>query len=96
MFYIVSCSSSSVIYYTTSSIVMLTYVVKASFILPGLVPYNLWKRFPHLVHVEETTLHRPNYFELEKIWRSETYNWRDNYSVHLWFRLWRQKNLYYQ
>ena len=43
--------------------------------------------YPHLVHVEETTLNRPNWKEMDQIYDG-WYNWTQNYAVHLWVRLW--------
>ena len=43
--------------------------------------------YPHLVHVEETTLNRPNWVERAQIYDGR-YNWTQNYAVHLWIRLW--------
>ena len=54
----------------------------------GWKPTTLWKRFPHLVHVETTKFNRPNWTpgEMNKIWGNGTYNWRDNYALHTWYR----------
>src|SRR6218665_933236 len=43
--------------------------------------------YPHLVHVEETTLNRPNWGEKVRIYDG-WYNWTQNYAVHLWMRMW--------
>lgn len=60
----------------------------------GKVPYHLWRRYPHLVHVEKRSMHRPNYRQLEKIYGADIVNWEDNYSVHLWYRVWKKSKLY--
>lgn len=70
------------------------YQVKTWAYNTGMVPYKLWKRYPHLVHVEERSLHRPNYAELDKIYGNDVVNWNDNYSVHLWYRVWQKSKLY--
>jgi len=53
--------------------------------LPGL----LARRWPHLLHVERTTFHRPNFNERNWIYKTgQLYNWRShkNYALHLWYR----------
>ena len=54
----------------------------------GLKPGQLANRFPSLVHIENTRLNRPNYLDEEiiKIWGNDTWNWRENYAVHTWYR----------
>ena len=52
----------------------------------GYVPSRLARRYPSLIHIEETSLNRPNCNELEKIWGSEIYDWRQNYAIHTWIR----------
>ena len=59
----------------------------------GQVPFNLWKRFPHLVHMEQK-INRPNFKELGKIWGSEPFDWKQNYAVHIWYRLWKDSKYY--
>lgn len=49
-------------------------------------PTLLWKRFPHLIHVERDTMHRPNWREINKIWGNETFNWHEQYAVHTYYR----------
>jgi len=51
---------------------------------------KLARLYPHLVHVEETTLDRPNWEEMDQIYDGK-YNWTSNYAVHLWIRLWPQE-----
>ena len=43
--------------------------------------------YPHLIHVEETSLNRPNWMERSQIYAGN-YNWTNNYAMHLWLRLW--------
>ena len=59
------------------------------------VPFKLSKRYPHLVHVEKTRLNRPNFAELDLIWGPHTWDWRRNYAVHTWYRLWKDTSPYY-
>ena len=50
----------------------------------GIKPYQLAKRFPDLVHVEETSLNQPNWEKgnLEKLWANGTWNWKeDNHAI---------------
>ena len=51
---------------------------------------KLARLYPHLAHVEETTLNRPNWVERAQIYDGR-YNWTKNYAVHLWIRLWPQE-----
>ncbi len=60
----------------------------------GQVPTDLWKEFPHLVHVENTSLLRPNFFELDQLWLDKPYDWRQNYAIHLWYHNWKHPNGY--
>ena len=53
----------------------------------GKVPSKLAQMYPDYVHIEKTSLHRPSYKEMNKIWGSELYNWKDNYAIHTWIRL---------
>ncbi|ELU02943.1 hypothetical protein CAPTEDRAFT_197966 [Capitella teleta] len=62
----------------------------------GKVPYRLAKRYPNLVHVEADTMNRPNFKELHKIWGSVIYDWRNNYAIHLWFRVWKTMSPFYK
>ena len=49
----------------------------------GTVPTKLATRYPHLVHIEKESLHRPHYRELNKIWGIDQYNWKKkNYDIH--------------
>ena len=56
----------------------------------GQVPFNLARRFPELVSVEKTKINRPNFKELDTLWGDKTFNWRENYAVHTWYRLWKE------
>jgi hypothetical protein len=51
-----------------------------------LYPNILAARYSHLVHVEEATMHRPNWRELHWIYVAK-WNWSNNYAMHLWIRL---------
>ena len=59
------------------------------------VPFNLARRFPHLVHMDEDRINRPNFDELELIWGAARFDWRRNYAVHLWYRLWKDVSPYF-
>ncbi len=61
----------------------------------GKVPANIARRFPELVHVEETRLNRPNFNELDKIWGPNWFNWHHNYALHIWYRIWKDMSPYY-
>ena len=60
----------------------------------GIVPYYLAERYPHLVHVESTRLHRPNYEELHLLWGNHPYPWQKNYAIHIWYRVWKRGQFY--
>ena len=59
------------------------------------VPANLARRFPHLAHVEKRKLNRPNFEELDKIWGPNRFDWRQNYALHTWYRIWKDMSPYY-
>jgi len=61
----------------------------------GQVPFNLARRYPHLVNLDENRINRPNFKELDVIWGSTRFNWQNNYAVHLWYRLWKDMSPYY-
>lgn len=61
----------------------------------GQVPFNLARRYPHLVHMDEERINRPNFMELDKIWGPNRFDWQNNYAVHLWYRLWKDSSPYY-
>jgi len=47
----------------------------------------LARLYPHLVHIEDTTLNFPDY--RHRVWiYNGWYNWTQNYAIHLWMRLW--------
>jgi len=50
-------------------------------------PHILAQRHPSWIHVEETSLHRPNWMERDQIYGKTMYDWKNNYSIHLWVRL---------
>ncbi|XP_074652838.1 uncharacterized protein LOC141907164 [Tubulanus polymorphus] len=51
------------------------------------VPAKLAAKYPHLLHVEPTSLHRPNWRELDWIYKpGQIYDLSNNYAVHTWFR----------
>ena len=50
------------------------------------LPARLACSYPELIHVEETTFHRPNYKELIWIHGHLSYNWQENYAMKLWYR----------
>ena len=51
------------------------------------IPMKLYKMFPKYIHVEKTSINRPNWHrrELDIIYKRQ-YLWRGNYCIHLWFR----------
>ncbi|XP_046346610.2 uncharacterized protein LOC124127204 [Haliotis rufescens] len=53
------------------------------------IPGRLAKQYPNLVHTEDTSLHRPNWMELDRLYTvGKLYDWRkNNYASHLWIRL---------
>ena len=56
----------------------------------GKLPDKLIKRHPNLVHIEETKLFYPNYYELDKIiGEGVYYDWTEQYTIHLWYRMWK-------
>ena len=54
----------------------------------GTVPFKLAMRFPELVHLEATSIQRPNYMELKQVYAGH-FNWREKYTLHLNHRLYR-------
>ena len=49
------------------------------------MPMKLANIFPHLLHIEETTLIRPNVREADILFNGH-YPWRKNYAIHVWKR----------
>ncbi|XP_069114888.1 uncharacterized protein [Argopecten irradians] len=52
----------------------------------SIIPYNLQYQFPHLIHVEESSLNYPSGPDRRLIY-DEIYDWRSNYAIHLWHEL---------
>jgi hypothetical protein len=50
-----------------------------------LMPNTLLGIFPHLLHVEETSIVRPNWDEWEQLFFGH-YPWQKNYAIHVWTR----------
>ncbi|CAH1795680.1 unnamed protein product [Owenia fusiformis] len=46
-------------------------------------PYKLSKIFPHLVHIEGSSLIGPRWYEPHKLFKGQ-YRWMDNFSIHVW------------
>jgi len=59
-----------------------TYTHKAT-----IVPHKLAELYPHLIHVEEESLNKPNWKPegMRQLYTGH-YNWSDNYAIHLWHR----------
>ncbi|XP_074652874.1 uncharacterized protein LOC141907196 [Tubulanus polymorphus] len=53
-----------------------------------ILPAILARKYPHLIHVEEKSLHRPNWMERDWIYKpGKIYPYlENNYAVHTWFR----------
>ncbi|CAH1799558.1 unnamed protein product, partial [Owenia fusiformis] len=49
------------------------------------VPYDLSKIYPHLIHVEKTSLLRPSWMDAKILFQGH-YNWTENYAIHIWHR----------
>lgn len=49
--------------------------------------HKLAELYPHLIHIEETSLDRPSWFETDLMF-NQVYNWSQNYAVHLFIRMW--------
>ena len=60
----------------------------------GVVPSKLAKRYPQLLHVDKDRLNRPNFKEISRIWGQEKYNWRRNFAIHTWIRMYRRSQYY--
>ena len=48
-------------------------------------PNRLAKVLPHAIHIEETSLQKPNYHEAHKLF-STGFDWSNNYAIHVWKR----------
>ena len=64
----------------------------------GLQPTRLWRRYPNLLHVEPTKINRPNWTPagMNKIWGNKTFDWRQNYALHTWYRFRAKKCPWYR
>ena len=48
------------------------------------VTARLAQEHPALIHIEQKSLHRPNWMELSWLYgNNKLYNWRENYAIHL-------------
>ena len=93
---IIVCSNTSFFLYMWMNAYLDDYRIEEWAYNTGKVPFNLARRYPHLVNMEPTRLNRPNYRELSKIWGSSSFNWQENYAVHIWYRLWMRRNPHYK
>ena len=50
-----------------------------------IVPWCIWKIFPSTIHVVTLKMLRPNYMELNYLFR-ERIDWKDHYTIHLYSR----------
>ena len=92
---IIVCSNTSVFLYMWINSYLDDYRADEWAYNTGKVPFNLARRYPHMVNMEPTRLNHPNFNELDKIWGPATFDWQDNYAVHLWYRLWKDTSPYY-
>lgn len=53
-----------------------------------ILPCELSKIYPNLIHVENRTFIRPSYVELPLIYQ-ENFNWSQNYAMHLYIRFYK-------
>ena len=51
------------------------------------LPAQLAKEYKKLIHTEANSMHKPYWGELHKIYGSQKFDWSNNYSIHLWYRL---------
>ncbi|XP_033752412.1 uncharacterized protein LOC117336136 [Pecten maximus] len=65
-----------------------TYNNKHWFHHSTIVPFQLSKKYPHLIHVENKTFVNPDYSHLDMIFK-ENFNWSHNYAIHLYVRKYR-------
>ena len=58
----------------------------------GKVPSKLAKRYPETVNIVPDKFHRPNWQKphIGKIWFNQTCRWWENYTIHLWYRKYRE------
>ena len=52
----------------------------------GKVSTRLMQRYNGLIHMEEFTLHRPDWLHIDQIFGNLTYPWNNNYAIHTWIR----------
>ena len=52
-----------------------------------IAPHMLAFKFPRFIHIEERSMMRPNYLEAEQKMHYGTFNWTQNYSIHIWRRI---------
>ena len=66
------------------------YRVKKWAHISGVIPTDLAARYYQtgIVHIEASTIHRPNYNELNKLIGPDHYDLSKNYAVHLFYRVW--------
>ncbi len=88
------CSSQSLFLHLWRQNFVEDYRTKTWAYNTGIVPTELWKKYPDLVHVEETSFFRPNFDELDQLWLDTPYDWRENYAVHLWYHNWSHRSGY--
>ncbi|XP_064651065.1 uncharacterized protein LOC135502288 [Lineus longissimus] len=52
-----------------------------------ILPAQLARKYPSLIHTEAKSLHRPNWMERKWLYNDGSlYDWSKNYAVHLWYR----------
>ena len=62
----------------------------------GTVPTKLYKQYPNILHVVKGKLLHPSWVELDRLYGNKKYNWRDNYTLHLWRMMEKFKNTKYK
>ena len=51
------------------------------------MPMLLSRKYPELIHVEDTSMHRPSWVEVKQLYsKGSNYDWSSNYAIHLWYR----------
>lgn len=58
----------------------------------GKVPWNLANRYPNLVYVEREKLLKPNFKHLDQLYGKIIFPWKNQITMHLWYRLAKQWN----
>lgn len=56
-----------------------------------IVPFQLSKKYPDLIHVEDKTFVRPNGMELPLLFK-RNFNWSKNYAIHLFIRFYKSQH----